>query len=81
MIGFDYSAKKSMSITYLFLLGGSTASMLKNFQKKNPKTGGPLMDYNLIAMTLPMSASGSILGVIFTSDSRQFLTISSLNLS
>ena len=63
MIGFGYSAKKSMSITYLFLMGGAMASILKNLKKKNPKTNGPLMDYPLIMITLPMAVAGSIIGV------------------
>jgi hypothetical protein len=37
MIGFGYTAKKSMSITYLFLMGGAAASIMKNIKKKNPK--------------------------------------------
>ncbi len=53
-----------MSITYIFLMGGAFAAMWVNFQKRNPKTGGPLMDYNLIMVTMPMSVSGSIYGVI-----------------
>ena len=63
MVGFQYSAKKSMSITYIFLMGGALASILKNIKKKNPKTDGPLMDYNLIMITLPMAVAGSIAGV------------------
>ncbi len=64
MIGFGLSAKKSMSVTYIFLMGGALASILKNLKKKNPKTDGPLMDYNLIMITLPMAVSGSIIGVL-----------------
>jgi hypothetical protein len=45
-------------------MGGAFAAMWVNFQKRNPKTGGPLMDYNLIMVTMPMSVSGSIYGVI-----------------
>jgi len=65
MVGFQYSAKKSMSITYIFLMGGALASILKNIKKKNPKTDGPLMDYNLIMITLPMAVAGSISGTMF----------------
>jgi hypothetical protein len=73
MIGLGYEAKESMSITYIFLMGGAFASMLTNFSKKNPKTGGPLMDYNLIMITLPMAVSGSLCGVAiyFNTDNTQ----------
>lgn len=64
MLGFGYEAHDSMYITYLFLIGGASASIWKNKDKKNPKTGTPLMDYNLIMITLPMSVTGSLFGVI-----------------
>ena len=64
MIGFGYDAKESMSITYLFLMGGAMASMWKNFKQIHPETGKFQMDYNLVMMTLPMAASGSIIGVL-----------------
>ena len=49
-------------------MGGATASILKNIKKKNEKTKGPLMDYNMIMITMPMAASGSIFGVILLSN-------------
>jgi hypothetical protein len=64
MLGFGYEAHDSMYITYIFLIGGAFASIWKNKDKKNPKTGGPIMDYNLIMITLPMSVTGSLFGVI-----------------
>jgi hypothetical protein len=64
MLGLGYDAKDSMSITYVFLIGGAFASMVKNKDKKNPKTGAPLMDYTLIMVTLPGTVSGSLFGVI-----------------
>lgn len=63
MIGLGKEAKESMSITYIFLMGGAFASMFSNVNQKNIKTGGPIMDYSLIMITLPMAASGSIFGV------------------
>ena len=36
MIGFGFDAKHSMSITYLFLMGGAAASLWKNFRKIAP---------------------------------------------
>ena len=65
MIGFGYSAKQSMSITYLFLMGGAVASMWKNFKKVHPEMKVLQMNYDLIMITLPMAACGSIFGVFF----------------
>jgi hypothetical protein len=36
MIGAGYSTKSSMSITYVFLMGGATASIIKNFGRIMP---------------------------------------------
>lgn len=63
MLGLGYDAKDSMSVTYVFLMGGAFASMWKSRDKKNPKKGGPLADYNLIMVTLPAAVSGSLFGV------------------
>ncbi len=63
MLGLGYDAKDSMSITYIFLMGGAFASMIKNKNKKNTKNGNPLMDYTLIMITLPGAVSGSLFGV------------------
>lgn len=67
MLGLGYDAKDSMSIAYVFLMGGAFASMWKSRNKKNPKTGGPLIDYNLVMLTLPSAVSGSLFGVNFFS--------------
>lgn len=64
MIGLDKSARESMAITYIFLMGGSLASIIKNAVKRK-KNGSLLMDYNLILMTMPMATTGSIFGVKF----------------
>ena len=63
MLGLGYDTKNSMSITYVFLMGGAFASMWKSFDKKNPKTGGPIIDYDLVLLTLPAAVSGSLFGV------------------
>jgi hypothetical protein len=63
MLGLGYDAKDSMSIAYVFLMGGAFASMWKARDKKNHKTGGPLIDYNLVMLTLPSAVSGSLFGV------------------
>ena len=63
MLGLGYEAKDSMSVTYIFLMGGAFASIWKNKNKKNIKTGGPIIDYNLVMLTLPGAVSGSLFGV------------------
>jgi uncharacterized membrane protein YfcA len=79
MLGLGYDAKDSMSIAYVFLMGGAFASMWKARNKKNPKTGIPIIDFNLVMLTLPSAVSGSLFGVHFHS-SRPSLTTSSHNL-
>ena len=44
MMGLGYEAKQAMALTYIFLMGGSLASIIQNYSKKN-KNGFPLMDY------------------------------------
>jgi len=63
MISMGYDAKLSISITYVFLIGGSIASIWKNAVKKNPDTGRSYVDLNLILLTIPMMTSGSLFGV------------------
>lgn len=63
MLGFGYDAHASMAITYIFLIGGALASIWSNLGKKTKQGDKLLMDYNLIALTLPMTISGSIFGV------------------
>lgn len=65
IIGLGYETKASMAITYIFLLGGSTASIYSNYGKKIGKTKRNAIDTNLVIMTLPMTVSGSIFGVLF----------------
>jgi hypothetical protein len=52
-----------MAITYIFLIGGSVASMYSNFGKLTKDKSKLLIDYNLVMITLPMTVSGSIFGV------------------
>lgn len=63
MVGGHYSTKQSMSITYVFMMGGAVASMIKNYHKLRPDIHTLLVDYNVIIVTLPMVASGSLFGV------------------
>ena len=63
MMGLGYETKEAMALTYIFLMGGSLGSILQNYPKKR-SDGFPLMDFELIEMTLPMTLSGSIFGVI-----------------
>jgi hypothetical protein len=53
-----------MAITYIFLLGGSVASMYSNFGKRNKDNSKNLIDENLVILTLPMTVSGAVIGVL-----------------
>ncbi len=77
MMGMDYPAKVSISLTYLFLAGGSIASIWKNAAKKSPKTGKSYVKMDLILLTLPTMLSGALFGVnIFIILCRVYLEIS-----
>lgn len=62
MMGLGYSSKSAMSMTYIFLMGGSFASVLQNITKRRGN-GSPLMNLNLITLSAPMITSGSLFGV------------------
>lgn len=62
MVSMDYNTKLSISVTYIFLIGGSIASIWKNSQKKDPKTGKSIVNLDLILLTIPTMSSGSIFG-------------------
>lgn len=64
MIGLKVGMKEAIQLTYIFIFGGSIATLVKTITKKNPNTGGPLLDYNLIMISMPMVAIGSMFGVI-----------------
>jgi hypothetical protein len=81
MMGMDYPAKVSISLTYLFLAGGSIASIWKNAAKKSPKTGKSYVKMDLILLSLPTMLSGALFGVnIFIILYRVYLEISFLKL-
>jgi uncharacterized membrane protein YfcA len=63
IIGLGIEIKTSMAITYIFLIGGSLASIVSNYGKKTPDNTRNLIDTNLVTITLPLTVSGSIFGV------------------
>lgn len=63
MLGMGYGTKESMAITYIFLLGGTVASIYSNYGKRNKSNTKNVIDENLVILTLPMTVSGSIIGV------------------
>jgi len=64
MVAFGYSTKNSMAITYLFLLGGSFASIYSSYGKKlSKKSNINLVDYDLVLLTMPLTISGTMFGV------------------
>lgn len=80
MIGLGYDTKDSMAITYIFLLGGTVASIYSNYGKRNKEDTKNVIDESLVVITLPMTVAGSITGVQLYS-SRQYLTTSFPNSS
>lgn len=52
-----------MAITYLFLMGGSIASIYSNIGKRNKEDTKNIIDESLVIMSLPMTVSGSVVGV------------------
>lgn len=64
MLSMGYPTKLSISVTYIFLIGGSVASIWKNAAKKNPKTNRSFVILDLILLTVPTMSSGSLFGVI-----------------
>jgi hypothetical protein len=60
--GWDYTAKESIIVTYVFLMGGALAATLVSANKVTEK-GKRLVDYDLVILTLPMMMSGTIFGV------------------
>ena len=65
MMSMDYDAKLSISVTYIFLIGGSIASIWKNLSKVNPKTKQIYTNFNLVMLSLPIMSSGSLFGVFW----------------
>ena len=63
MAGIGYTTKNSMAITYLFLIGGSCASIYGSYGKKIEKSNKNLIDYDLVMLTMPMTISGTMFGV------------------
>jgi hypothetical protein len=61
-VGFGYSAKQSVIAAYTFLIGTALAATLIDCRKRSLK-GKRLLNYDLVMITLPMTASGSIFGV------------------
>lgn len=63
--GLNYSAKKSITISYIILIGGALAAIITGAKKFTP-SGKRCIDYDLVIRTLPMMMSGAIVGVNFT---------------
>ena len=60
--GLGYSAKQSIVVSYIFLMGGGLAATLAG-AKKFTASGKRFIDYDLVLITLPMIMSGAIVGV------------------
>ncbi len=74
MMGFDYPAKVSIALTYLFLAGGSLASIWKIAARRNAQTGKTMVKLDLILLTAPCMCSGALFGV-FLYSFREYLKV------
>ncbi len=61
-IFFKLDIKTAVKYTYLLMFGGGIASSIVNFWKKD-REGFPLVNYELVLLTLPTIVAGSLLGV------------------
>ena len=57
-----YTAKESIIISYIFLMGGGLAATITGANKFTP-SDKRYIDFDLVLITLPMMLSGVIVGV------------------
>lgn len=75
LIGFNMDAGKSTMIMYALILGGSFGAFLNAFWRKNPKTGKPVIDYDVIMVIIPLVLLGVNIGVVIKIAAPQIVII------
>jgi uncharacterized membrane protein YfcA len=75
LIGFNMEASKSTMIMYALILGGSIGTFLNAFWRKNPKTGKPVIDYDVIRVIMPLVLLGVNIGVVIKIAAPQIVII------
>jgi len=64
LIGFNYDASKSIMIVYALVFGGALGNFLNVALQKDPKTGKPLVEYDLSLIAMPPMLMGTAIGVL-----------------
>ena len=62
LIFFPYSPTASSGLVYNLIFGGCLGNYINIVRRRNPKTGKPLIDYDLILLCLPPMLLGSSIG-------------------
>jgi len=63
LIGFNYDTAKSTMIMQSLILGGSFGAFLNTFWRRNPRTGKPVIDYDVTMVVTPLVVCGVAIGV------------------
>jgi uncharacterized membrane protein YfcA len=63
LIGFNYDTAKSTMIMQSLILGGSFGAFLNTFWRRNPRTGKPVIDYDVTMVVMPLTVCGVLIGV------------------
>jgi len=78
LVGFNYDAGKSTMIMQALILGGSFGAFLNTFWRTNPKTGKPVIDYDVSMMITPLVLLGVVIGVTAKIAAPQIVIIACL---
>ena len=62
LIFFNYSLKEAITISYLLMFGGAIGSFLRLAAIEHPKSKGPIVNYDLLLLSVPMLSMGAIFG-------------------
>jgi len=64
IVGFNYDANKATMIMYSLILGGSIGAFLNAVNRKNPKSGKPVIEYDMGMIVMPVLLGGLSVGVV-----------------
>ena len=60
---FNYSLKTGVMISYLLVCGGALGNYCRFGFIRNEKTGGPVINYDIILISIPLLVTGATFGV------------------
>ena len=78
LIGMNYEASKVTMIMQALILGGSTGAFLNSFWRRNPKTGKPVIDYDVSMVIMPIILLGVAIGVTIKLAAPQIVIIAAI---